>query len=92
MEVELSVAVVVLMICLCISVLAQRCWIMRGRRFRETEGTNTLEQPEIYRESGNCSRRSVRTLDIYFMKSSVAVLINRDDFQLPLHRGRREGS
>lgn len=39
---------------------------MRGRRFQETEGINTLEQPETCRESESCLRRSVRNLSALY--------------------------
>lgn len=35
---------------------------MRGRKFQEIGGINILEQPEIYQESGNSLRKSVRVM------------------------------
>ncbi len=61
----------------CCSESVQRCWTMRGRRFQEIEGINTLEQPETCLESESCSRRSVRqlSLPLFHIKPTITALL-----------------
>ena len=57
-------------VCVCVCVRARvrafcsgsgpGCWITRARKFQEIGGISILEQPEIYLESGNSLRKSVR--------------------------------
>lgn len=53
-----------LCVCVCRSGSGPGCWTMRGRRFQGIGGINILEQPEIYLESENSLRKSVRMMSL----------------------------